>query len=52
MQAVMNLCDEAWVLSNGRLIAHGTPREMAGHPAVIEAYLGHGAAARLRAAHA
>ena len=52
MQAVMNLCDEAWVLSNGRLIAHGTPREMASHPGVIEAYLGHGAAARLRAAHA
>jgi branched-chain amino acid transport system ATP-binding protein len=52
MQAVMSLCDEAFVLSNGRLIAHGSPREVAAHPAVIEAYLGHGTAARLRAAHA
>ena len=52
MQAVMNLSDEAWVLSNGKLIAHGSPREVAAHPSVIEAYLGHGTAARLRAAHA
>ena len=54
MQAVMNLCEHAWVLSNGRLIAEGTPREIAAHPQVIEAYLGHGTAERLRkaAAHA
>ena len=50
MQAVMSLSDEAWVLSNGKLIAHGSPAEVAAHPAVIEAYLGHGAAARLKAA--
>ncbi len=52
MRAVMNLSDEAWVLSNGRLIAHGTPREVTSHPAVIEAYLGHGTAARMKAAYA
>ena len=52
MQAVMNLSDEVWVLSTGKLLAHGTPREMAAHPGVIEAYLGHGAAQRLKAAHA
>jgi branched-chain amino acid transport system ATP-binding protein len=52
MQAVMHLCDEAWVLSNGRVIAHGTPREVTSHAAVIEAYLGHGTAARMKAAYA
>ena len=53
MQAVMNLCEHVWVLSNGRLIAEGAPREIAAHPQVIEAYLGHGTAERLlRAAHA
>ena len=52
MRAVMNLSDQAWVLSNGRLIATGTPREVTSHPAVIEAYLGHGAAARMKAAYA
>jgi len=52
MQAVMNLSDEAWVLSNGKLLAHGTPKEMAAHPSVIEAYLGHGVAHRLSATYA
>jgi branched-chain amino acid transport system ATP-binding protein len=53
MQAVMNLSERVWVLSNGRLIAEGAPREIAAHPQVIEAYLGHGTAERLlRAAHA
>jgi len=53
MQAVMNLCEHVWVLSNGRLIAQGTPREIAAHPQVIEAYLGHGTAGRLlTSAHA
>ena len=53
MQAVMTLCGHVWVLSNGRLIAQGTPREIAAHPQVIEAYLGHGTAGRLlKSAHA
>ena len=51
MQAVMNLCDVVHVLAQGRIIAGGTPGEVVSNPAVIEAYLGHGAATRL-AGHA
>lgn len=49
MRAVMNLSDHAWVLNNGSLIASGSPVEIAADPGVIEAYLGHGAAARMAA---
>jgi branched-chain amino acid transport system ATP-binding protein len=47
MQAVMSLAEQVWVLAEGRIIAQGAPREVAGNPRVVEAYLGHGAASRL-----
>jgi branched-chain amino acid transport system ATP-binding protein len=53
MQAVMGLAEQVYVLANGRIIAEGAPTTIVADPAVIESYLGHGAAARLAgAAHA
>ena len=50
MQAVMSLAEHVFVLAEGRIIAEGAPRAVVGNPHVVEAYLGHGAAARLSAA--
>lgn len=51
MQAVMSLSQYVFVLAEGRIIAEGTPPEVAANRAVVEAYLGHGAAKKLGGAH-
>jgi branched-chain amino acid transport system ATP-binding protein len=50
MQAVMALCEAIYVMAQGRLIAQGTPETVCRDQLVIEAYLGHGAAALMQEA--
>jgi len=49
MQAVMSLAQYVYVLAEGRILTAGSPQDVVGDARVIEAYLGHGAAVRLKA---
>ena len=49
MQAVMSLAEHVFVLSEGSIIAEGSPQAIGANPRVVEAYLGKGAASRMAA---
>jgi branched-chain amino acid transport system permease protein len=40
LRLIMRLCDHIVVLNKGQMIAEGSPAEIRGNPAVIEAYIG------------
>ena len=40
MDVIMSLCDQVWVLAEGKNLATGTPAEIQNHPDVLAAYLG------------
>jgi len=43
---LMRLCSRVVCMSEGRVVAAGTPAEVTAHPEVVEAYLGRGPAGR------
>jgi len=51
MEVIMSLASRVMVFHQGREIARGTPREVTANPAVIAAYLGTRAAAKVAAGH-